>query len=253
MKRVWIWFAPATIAIVSAAVFAQGFYLGVSGSAGVLIGPSAEPTGYEEEIRPLSVVLLGDSLARGVGDQSGLGIGGNLDILLSERDPAHRPAANLAVSGSRTPELLRLLERDSLRAIVSRADLVVISIGGNDLFGAAGGRGGEAPPETPDEAIEEVADRVERAVRIVRESAPEARVFLVGLYNPFAGTEFGDVIAPGVSVWNAAMLERFRDDPNVTVVQTYDLFSHRDRLSADRFHPGETAYAIIARRIVDSL
>jgi lysophospholipase L1-like esterase len=252
MKRVWIWFAPATIAIVSAAVLAQGFYLGVRGSAGELIGPGAEPTGYEETIRPLSVVLLGDSLARGVGDQSGLGIGGNLDILLSETDPEHRPSANLAVSGSRTPELLRQLERESLRAIVAQADLVVISIGGNDLFGAARG-GGEAPPETPDAAIEEVADRVERAVRIVRESAPEARVFLLGLYNPFAGSEFGDIIAPGVSLWNARMLERFRDDPNVTVVQTYDLFSHRDRLSADRFHPGEAAYAIIARRIVDSL
>ena len=38
----------------------------------------------------------------------------------------------------------------------------------------------------------------------------------------------------------------------VGVVQTADLFTWRDRLSLDRFHPGDEGYTLIARRIADA-
>jgi lysophospholipase L1-like esterase len=43
-----------------------------------------------------------------------------------------------------------------------------------------------------------------------------------------------------------------RNDPNVVVVQTSDIFAYRDRLSPDRFHPSGEGYGLIARRIADS-
>jgi lysophospholipase L1-like esterase len=36
-------------------------------------------------------------------------------------------------------------------------------------------------------------------------------------------------------------------------VQTSDIFASHDRLSADRFHPGDEGYALIARRIADGI
>jgi lysophospholipase L1-like esterase len=61
------------------------------------------------------------------------------------------------------------------------------------------------------------------------------------------------MVSKFVNCWNAALMERFEGDPNFTLVQTADLFSHADRLSFDRFHPREEAYRIIARRIAEGL
>jgi len=56
-----------------------------------------------------------------------------------------------------------------------------------------------------------------------------------------------------VNRWNARLAGRFENDPNLTIVQTSDLYSHHDRLSFDRFHPGGEGYRLIARRIADSI
>jgi len=90
-------------------------------------------------------------------------------------------------------------------------------------------------------------------VSTVRRANPTARIFLIGLYNPFVTTPFGPWLSPLVNHWNARVTERFANDPNFTLVETSDLFSHRDRLSLDRFHPSDEGYALIARRIADSL
>jgi lysophospholipase L1-like esterase len=56
-----------------------------------------------------------------------------------------------------------------------------------------------------------------------------------------------------VNRWNARLLEHLGDDPDFTLVATADLFSHRDRLALDRFHPGGEGYGLIARRIADGI
>ena len=82
----------------------------------------------------------------------------------------------------------------------------------------------------------------------VRAVNPSARIFFVGLYSPM-----GKMLSPYVTRWNARMLERFGGDTDFVLVQTADLFSHRDRLSLDRFHPSGDGYELIARRIADAL
>jgi lysophospholipase L1-like esterase len=90
-------------------------------------------------------------------------------------------------------------------------------------------------------------------VRKIRGSNQHARIFIVGLYNPFSSTPQGRQLTPLVNRWNAKLIERFSSDMNVTVVQTSDIFANRDRLSVDRFHPGDEGYALIARRIADAV
>ncbi len=76
---------------------------------------------------------------------------------------------------------------------------------------------------------------------------PRARIYIIGLYSPF-----GSILLPLVNDWNAKLVERFAKDPNLVVVQTADIFTWRDRLSMDRFHPSADGYALIARRIADT-
>lgn len=251
MKRFLSWKLPLTAALFASLVFSSGFFLVLRGDVGESVtAPVAEPQ-LDTLPESFRVVLLGDSLARGTGDESGLGIGGTLDAELDQRKVERRPTINLAINGARTPDLLRQLESRNVQQIISESSVVVLSIGGNDLFGGFGRL--NAPPENPDGAMDEVLGRVETIVSRVREANPEARIFLIGLYNPFTESDSGERLGEFVNRWNGKLLDRFQKDRNLTVVQTYDLFSHRSRLSLDRFHPGREGYRLIGRRIAESL
>jgi lysophospholipase L1-like esterase len=168
------------------------------------------------------------------------------------RDGVDPEVANLAVNGARTTDLLEKVARPSVRDLAARSSAIVVSIGGNDLFGISTREDGRFTPAPgdPRASFEEVLGRVETILRELRAASPGARIYLLGLYDPFAAR--GDRVAPYIAAWNSALIDRFGDDPRITIVQTADLFVGVDRLSADRFHPNQDAYERIARRIADS-
>src|SRR3954464_5317448 len=77
MRRFLVWYLPITVALVAAIFFAAGFYSFLSGDTGssvsVQAGPRVAAAAPRKQVAP---IILGDSLARGTGDESGLGIGG---------------------------------------------------------------------------------------------------------------------------------------------------------------------------------
>ena len=252
MRRVLYWFLPFAAAIVAAAAFGAGFYSFLRGDTGRpvdVVAPAAASSAAPRT--EIAAIVLGDSLGRGAGDPSGLGIAGRLDAELERRNMKARQTVNIAINGARTRDLLRQLESANVRQLLGEANAIVISIGGNDLWGGNDWRN-SAPPD-PGAVMDDVLARVEAAVRTVREANPSARIFFIGLYNPFRDTPTGANLSPLVAQWNARLIERFASDSNLTVVQTADLFSHRDRLALDRFHPGGEGYELIARRIADAL
>ena len=251
MRRLLFWYLPLAIAIVGCAIFASGFYAFLRGDIGTAVTVPSARVHAASPRGAIVPLVLGDSLARGTGDESGLGIGGRLrqDLLSTHNDV--RPVTNLAINGARTRDLLEQLQSRNVQTLIAQSNVIVISIGGNDLWGTTDVRALRL--HNPESVLEDVLGRVAEVVRAVRSANPTARIFLVGLYNPLAMTPTGGVLSPLVSRWNARLLERFATDPNVTVVPTADIFSHRDRLSFDRFHPSDEGYALIARRIADSL
>lgn len=252
MRRVVYWYLPLAAAVISAIVFGLGFYSYVSGNTGTAVNIAPRATATAPAARAtVAALIVGDSLARGAGDETGLGIGGRLDEELERRKVSARKTVNIGINGARTNDLLRQLENANVRALIAEANVVVISIGGNDLWGGSDWR--STPPENPDAVMDEVLDRIEKAVTTVRSANAKARIFFVGLYNPFATTPQGRILTPLVYRWNAKLQDRFSRDSNFTLVQTADLFSHRDRLALDRFHPGAEGYALIARRIADGI
>jgi lysophospholipase L1-like esterase len=251
LRRLVYWLLPLVAAIAGAAVFGYGFYSYARGDVGesVSVAPAQQkPTGTVHVINP---ILLGDSLARGAGDESGLGIGGRLDAQLRQRHIAAKPSVNIAVNGARTGDLIAQLASPNVQTLLAGSNCIIVSIGGNDLFGAGDWR--SAPPPNPEAIMDGVLERVQQIVATIRKANPKGRIFVVGLYNPFADAPFGKVIAQFVNRWNALEIEKFESDPNLTIVQTSDIFSHHDRLSADRFHPNQEGYALIAGRIAESL
>jgi lysophospholipase L1-like esterase len=254
VRRFFVWHLPLAIAVVAAAVFAAGFYSFLSGNTGEPVAAVTRrierPASRSSTVTPL---VIGDSLARGAGDETGLGIGGRLVDELKKRGiPVAKAPVNIAINGAVTTELARQLQSRNVQTLIAESNVIVISIGGNDLWSTTVGLRGSGR-KNPEKLMNDTLSRVTSIVSVVRAANPRARIFLIGLYNPFASAPFGAFLTTAVNRWNAMEITRFASDPNLTVVQTSDIFSHRARLSLDNFHPNDEGYALIARRIADSL
>ncbi len=252
MRRFLVWYLPLTAALVAAALFGAGFYSFLTGDTGTSVSLGAPSrvavSAPRSEIVP---IILGDSLGKGTGDESGLGIGGRLVDELKHRKIGTKNIVNISVNGARTRDLIQQLTSHNVQTLLAQSNVVVVSIGGNDLWGDNNWR--NAPPKNPEAVMKGVADQVQQSVRTIRSVNPTARIFVIGLYNPFITTPFGKILTPFVNAWNALLVERFGNDPNVVIVQTSDIFAYRDRLSFDRFHPNDEGYTLIARRIADAI
>ncbi|HXH93377.1 MAG TPA: GDSL-type esterase/lipase family protein [Thermoanaerobaculia bacterium] len=253
MRRFLLWYLPLTAALAAAALFGAGFYSFLRGDTGTSVSlmPSTTRITASAPRKQIAPIIVGDSLGRGTGDETGLGIGGRFVDELRKRNIDTKNIVNLAVNGARTRDLIRQLDSHSVQVLLAQSNVIIVSIGGNDLWGDNTFR--NAPPPNPVGVMREVLDRVDQSVRTIRTANPTARIFVIGLYNPFSSTPYGRMLTPFVNRWNSLLVERFASDANVVVVQTSDIFAYRDRLSFDRFHPGEEGYSLIARRIADAI
>jgi lysophospholipase L1-like esterase len=181
------------------------------------------------------LIVIGDSVAYGAGDESGRGgLAGRLG------------ARNAGVNGARTRNVLALLEQPSMQSALGAAKGVVLSIGGNDLYGDSMARA--FTTILPGLAMQMTLRHVTNVVERIEHANPRLHIYLLGLYDAYHRRDL-DV---RVAAWNALLLERFAADEHVTVVPIADLFRGTRRLSPlDHFHPSAEAYARIARRIED--
>ncbi|HEX7251329.1 MAG TPA: GDSL-type esterase/lipase family protein [Thermoanaerobaculia bacterium] len=253
--RAWLWYAPALLALGAALLFGSGFVLALRGTLGEPLGSvPPPPRRAEKSVKPGGkrlLLVLGDSLAKGTGDESGRGFAIDLLDALRRRGPAD--VANLAVNGAESADVRELISGENVRNLAASADWILLSVGGNDLSHAVP-RG----PGSPVEALEDVGKARARLIANLREILDELRkasrdapIYLIGLYDPFS--EERPIARTGASVilgWNTAVAETALPFPNVFVVPTFDLFYGRpDRLAADHFHPNREGYELIARRI----
>jgi lysophospholipase L1-like esterase len=255
MRRFFLWILPLSTALIATAIFGAGFYSFLRGDIGEPVAPVRGPITAAAPRATIAPIILGDSLARGQGDDTGLGIGGRLVDDLKKAKVPVQPAVNLAVNGAQTKDLEAQLDSRSVQTLIAQSNVVIISIGGNDLWGGADGlrRSPQKNAANASKVMNATLDSLDRIVKKVRAANPRARIFIVGLYNPFVSAPFGSLLSVLVSKWSSMELDRFAADTNITIVETSDLFSHRARLSLDNFHPNDEGYELIARRIAESI
>lgn len=197
----------------------------------------------------LRVVVIGNSVAHGAGDESGRGIEGSLDRELRNRGVRFAPAVNYGIDGARTFHALRLLRNAPL---VAAADAVIVSIGGNDLYGDSFAR--LQSMLSPGTAMNRTIGSVTTLVHRIHALNPAARIILLGLYNPYRRSAIASFLDRQVNTWDSRLIARFAADRNVTVVRIVDLLQSADRLSSiDHFHPSALGYSLIAARVAAML
>ncbi|MFB0844911.1 GDSL-type esterase/lipase family protein [Paenibacillus oleatilyticus] len=285
----WLWRTVGFAALLSTVLCAVGFAYGINqiifpkpvarDATEAPQQPAAKPkTDNWEAKDQIRIVALGDSLSAGTGDLSGKGYVGDVrDKLEKQLGKPVFVYNNFAIPGYRTADLLKDWDKKAdIAKSLAEADLVLLTIGGNDLFqGGAGifgpGDGAEAPKSTPGSPDQEAgagfnpkaaAERIPDALKSleqifdrVSKASPHARIFYVGLYHPFLDLDPQREGAPLIQQWNAAAFDLANRYPNITLVPTYDLFelNLNKYLYTDHFHPNQDGYDRIADRIVDIL
>lgn len=222
--------------------------------------PEASQPGLAEAAE-VNVVAIGDSLTKGTGDATGEGYVRQVVNGLSDLwDKPVKLMNNLAVAGMRTDQLLEKLKRDSgYRYAIRQANLILLTIGGNDLFqhaqSGAGEEGDVIDPQRLERMLPGALKRFEEVLSLLNRLNPNATVVYVGLYNPFYDLMEMRDGSLQVQQWNERAYALIHRYPQMQMIPTFDLFESRigDYLSPDHFHPNHDGYAQIAARIMQSL
>lgn len=255
-----LWYVTGSIAFLSLLLFASGFAFALNPQ---LLAPGKPAAQQDDALEPrqpadannqLLVVALGDSLTRGTGDVNGQGYVGLFRAAYQERTNQPIQLHNLAINGLTSEKLLAQLTQKHVQEQIASADLILMTIGGNDLFRISEGLY-ELDEQRIEEAITELEQNFTAILDKLRASNKHALIIYTALYNPFGDTEASPLTTPPLLKWNSKAEQIAAQYDKVIVVPTYDLFSEKEAtyLYSDHFHPNSAGYARIAERVLQAV
>jgi lysophospholipase L1-like esterase len=215
--------------------------------------PKVQPkivTLKEKDHQGKTIVALGDSLTRGTGDVEGKGYIGYLVDELQEKTDQKISIQNLGVKGFRSNQLLDQINQKGIQEQIKDADVILMTIGGNDLF-----QSGQTLMKMNLAEIDELKKQyllnLDKIITQLRSINSDATIFLVGLYNPFIEFKDAEMMTKVVRQWNYETISILDKQPKTVYVPTFDLFQLKvnDYLYTDKFHPNAEGYKLIAERV----
>lgn len=207
---------------------------------------------------PIQIVSVGDSLTQGVGDSTNRGgyVPYLKEYLETERGISEAEIVNYGVKGNRTSQLISKLKTDEVKNSLTTADMVLITIGGNDVMKVVRENFSTLELELFDEEKKQFEKNLRTIIALIREINPSGTIVLIGLYNPFyewfPDVEEMDVI---MQDWNVTSRTILTDYERAYFVDIADIFqeSEENLLYTDYFHPNDLGYEKMAVRIYETL
>lgn len=194
---------------------------------------------------------IGDSLTVGFGALPGNGFVPVYRRLAEHHLRAFVAYDNLGVNGLTSQGLYDYISRNSLfRQLVSQADIISISIGGNDLIRAARSSAGKLSGRDFNEALATCKTNFAQIIKTIYELKKNSKrpyiIRVVGLYNPFPQIEEASYYVQHYNRY----LESYVNG-TLAVANIYASFRGREKalLSLDHFHPNRYGYSIIAEQL----
>lgn len=266
LRTSWLWRITAAAGLLSTLLLLYGLIYAVNDILNPTVqainsDPSAHQADqWDLEDGYLDIVGIGDSLTLGTGDATGAGYIGQVKTKLTEATGLDvRLLNNLAVNGYRTDQLLADLDKQSVQHTLKRADLILFTIGGNDLFKFVREEldvdAKQLSAEELRRSIPEPSERLSCIMKRLREINSNAIIVYIGLYNPFLDLDPDRLSSQAIAEWNAYAAAYAFEYPDVLMVPTADLFelSPQRYLYTDHFHPNTAGYIRIAERVVQAL
>jgi len=203
------------------------------------------------------ITALGDSLTQGVGDETNKdGYLTTLKRRLTDLDYRIR-IENFGKRGNRTDQVLdRVEEENAIQRSIRRADIVLVTVGANDILQIVRDNIMDLDEEIFDLEIGHYEERLVELFELIHSYNEDAEIYLIGFYNPFEGY-FDDIEAlEDILVeWNHTGQEVFENHPKGHFIPIDDLFQidHVNLLADDNFHPNETGYSLIGARVLNEI
>ncbi len=243
--------------------------------------PSAQPVltkaDYQtRKVQQFSYVALGDSLTQGVGDTTNQG--GFVPLVaqsLTNEEGYEVAAQNFGVAGNTSNQILkRMKEQDEIADALSKADLMTLTVGGNDLRKVILDNSTSLKISTFKKPSVAYSKRLVEIIELARKDNPDLPIYVLGIYNPFY-LNFPEMtdMQTIVDNWNQTTQDTIAKFDKVYFVPINDLLYQgidgqegivqtsgdekkiiNDALyQEDNFHPNNTGYEIMKRAVLEKI
>lgn len=196
-----------------------------------------------------NILVLGDSLAKGTGDENNKGFAAYYADDLKRKLSKPVNIDNLAVNGDVSTGLLEIVKSKNADSLIKASNTIFISIGGNEISKLR--RYDVVSQAAQIKTVEDVyLSNLKSIFKAIREKNQGCKIIFIGLYNPFGDNISSDKIKL-INDWNKETQDIIADDSNSVFIPTYDLFKYNSEmyLTIDNFHPNGSGYKAIAKRI----
>ena len=239
-------------------------------------GPVMTKPSTSAKKKVVTYVAIGDSLTKGVGDTTNQG--GFVPLLaqsLTNESGLEFKAIDYGVSGNTSGQILsRIREKKEIRKDLKQAQLLTITVGGNDLRKAILEDTSNLDLDRFEKASKAYEKNLKQIIELARKDNPDLPVYVVGIYNPLY-LNFPDLteLQTLVDQWNQRTEETLSAYQGVYFVPINDLLYKgidgksgvteselgketvtNDALyDEDSFHPNNTGYEIMKEAVLEKI
>ncbi|HEM5030067.1 TPA: SGNH/GDSL hydrolase family protein [Streptococcus suis] len=218
-------------------------------------------------------VALGDSLTEGVGDTTGQG--GFVPLLAQSltNDYGYEvDYKNFGVSGNTSNQILKRMREDGeLISYLKTADLLTLTVGGNDLRKAIIKNIANLKVSTFDKPAKDYGKRLDTIIKTARKNNPNLPIYVVGIYNPlylnFPELTEMQTIVDNWNTMTEQITEKYQDvyfvpindllykglEGEAGISQNGSQVTNNLLYEEDSFHPNNTGYEIMKKAILERM
>jgi lysophospholipase L1-like esterase len=258
-----MWYSILAISCVGFIVLAMGFYQAIIVTTGVNPQPATEAEIPEiagdstklsaKNANSFQMLILGDSIAKGTGDEKNKGFSGYLAEYFKNNTSKEILINNAGIDGLESLGLLEQLQSNRLDKTILESDFILVSIGGNDLRNILS-LNDLAKEDQFKVRQNSYLGNLKQTIKVLRNTNPNSIVIFLGLYNPYE-----KVTSPEdtrlLNTWNYNTQQLVEDDGKGIFIPTYDLlkFNLGRYIAKDGLHPNSAGYQALSQRISKSV
>lgn len=275
------------LGVVALIVFQVMMFISKDNSKTTIIENKGKESSSEQiKTKELNLVAIGDSLTEGIGDSTGRG--GYVPLvaeLLESKDEIETvSASNYGISGNRSDQILKRIKKDEkLQNDVKKADVIVLTVGGNDLMKVVRSTLLKVKEDSFIKPQKEYKERIEETFKELRSLNSDAPIYVFGIYNPFylyfsEITEMQDI----VDSWNETTQSVVEEEQKAHFIPINDILykggnqpelseNQKDTIDSsvndkkeskvfndllfeeDNFHPNDSGYELMAQSLFDEM
>ncbi|MEG0782248.1 SGNH/GDSL hydrolase family protein [Carnobacterium sp.] len=275
------------LGVVALIVFQVMTFISKDNSKTTIIENKGKESSSEQiKTKNLNLVAIGDSLTEGIGDSTGRG--GYVPLvaeLLESKDEIETVStSNYGISGNRSDQILKRIKKDEkLQNDVKKADVIVLTVGGNDLMKVVRSTLLKVKEDSFIKPQKEYKERIEETFKELRSLNSDAPIYVFGIYNPFylyfsEITEMQDI----VDSWNETTQSVVEEEQKAHFIPINDILykggnqpelseDQKDTIDSsvndkkeskvfndllfeeDNFHPNDSGYELMAQSLFDEM